>query len=133
MPTLTTQPFDIYEKSTAEFSWDFQDNDGNAVNSAALLSVALTLYDTGTNQIINNRESQDILGMGNGGANNVSIMNSGSATWYMQPEDNPIIAAQTYEDHVALVEWSWNPGDGHGVRQGKDRHCFRIIDLNYVS
>lgn len=132
MPTLTTMPFELLEGTTAIITWTFQDENDAAINNSALQTATLTLYDHSTGTIINTRDDDDILGGGKTGANNVVIA-SGVATWYVQSVDNTIISpAIAYELHIALVEWSWDPGDGNGVRQGKKEISILVTNLNLV-
>lgn len=130
MPTQASQPFTVVEETSAEISWQFRDEDNASIENTSLQSVTLTLYSIGGNTIINGRDDQDILGVGKTGANDVVITGQGAATWYMQPADNMIVDGDTLEDHMALIEWSWNPGDGFGVRQGKQQ--IRINVQNFV-
>jgi hypothetical protein len=132
MATQTMLPFTFNERVSAEISWQFQDQDGGAVPSPALLSVTLTLYDVVTNQIINARDDQDILGPSNAGLNNVEISGGGSVTWYVQSQDNAILISGGSEQHIALIEWSWDPDDGHGIRQDRFEIPIVIKDMNRV-
>lgn len=129
MPTQTGQPFNIIEETSAELSWQFRDQNNAVVDNGALQTVTLTLYSIGGDPI-NGRDKQDILGASKTGANDVVITSQGAATWYMQPEDNAIVEGDSLEDHMALIEWSWNPGDGFGVRQGKQQ--IRIDVQNFA-
>lgn len=133
MASQTSLPFTFNEQVSAEISWSFQDGEGDAVAAAALSSVTMTLYDLMSKQVINGRDEQDILGPDRTGTNDVSISSVGAATWYVQPEDNAIIIAGSLEQHIALIEWTWDPEDGHGVRQGKFEIPILVKDLNMVS
>lgn len=130
MPTQTTLPFVFLEETTAEVSWTFEDENAAAIANAALQTATITLYDVVSQTIINSRNDQDILGGSKTGNNNVVIA-SGVATWYVQALDNAIITSGV-EDHVALIKWSWDPGDGNGVRQGKHEIPIAVTDLNMV-
>jgi hypothetical protein len=133
MPTQSVQPFEIIEEVTAEISWTFSDPDGNPIQNPALLTATITLYDVDSDTIINNRSDQDILGLDKTGNNNVEIVN-GVATWYLQSDDNILITTHAaFELHIALIEWTWNPGDGNGVRQGRQEIKILVENLNHVS
>jgi hypothetical protein len=119
MPTQTSLPFLFLEGTSAEISWSFEDSTGTSVQPPAILTATLTLYDVYSDTIINSRDHQDILGPDKSGLNNVDILNSGVATWYSQPGDNLTVGIGSVEKHVALIEWTWDPEDGHGTRQGR--------------
>ncbi len=132
MATQTALPFTFLEEISAEISWAFKDESDTAITPPDLLAVTLTLYDVASGQIINLREDQDILGGDKSGLNDVDISETGVATWYMQPEDNLIVIPGANEQHVALVEWTWNPDDGHGIRQGRFEIQIVVHNLNKV-
>lgn len=132
MATQTALPFVFLEGVSAEITWAFTDADGDAVVNPAIETATLTLYDQNSLAIINLRDAQDILGPDKTGLNNVAIVN-GVATWYVQPEDNIIVSGPGIEVHTALLQWSWDPDDGQGIRQGKFEIVILVQDLNMVT
>jgi hypothetical protein len=132
MPIQTDIPFTVRERASAILSWNVEDEDGQAVSNAAIETMTLTLYDVSSNTIINSRNDQDILGPGKTGINNVDITSGGSVTWYLQPDDNIIVNSSAWEYHTALIEWTWNPGDGKGSRQGRQEVPILVENLNRV-
>ena len=136
MPVQTTLPFILNEHTSRVIAWQFQDADATGVNNNALLSVTLTLYDLETDAIINSRNAQDVLGGSHTGQNNVTIDTSGNAIWYMQPEDNDIIGTSIpeggYETHIALFVWTWDPGDGEGVRENNMEVSLLVKNLHRI-
>jgi len=132
MATQTSLPFTFPEGTSAEISWAFQDAGDVAVQNAALETATITLYDVESDSIINSRDGQDILGLDKSGTNNVAITSGGVATWYVQPDDNPMIGTAEIEEHIALVEWTWDPDDGHGIRAGKFEIVIRVDNLHRV-
>lgn len=120
MAEQTTQPFEVNEGDTAQAGWSFLDYDDAAIQASDLSTATLILYNLSDATIINSRNGDDILGGTKTGDNDVVITAGGVATWYMQTEDNPIVDTDIpmhhYEEHVALITWTWDPGDGNGVR-----------------
>lgn len=132
MVAQTELPFSFAENVSAEISWAFQDSDAVAVQSPALATVTMTLYELSSNIIINSRDGQDILGPDKGGINDVDITGGGVVTWYVQPDDNAIVTTGVIEQHIALIEWTWDPEDGHGVREGRFEIPILVHNLNRV-
>lgn len=110
--------FEVNEHSSAEYSADLKDQDGNPVGVANLTLARLTLYDRDTDTVLNERDDQDILN-----ANDVTIedVTAGSTitrtrlVWALQPEDNVVIrqARLSGEPHLALFSFEWAGGGHH--------------------
>lgn len=131
MPTQTAQPFEVKERVSAEISWVFVNTSGIAIQDPALLTATLTLYDSNSDIIVNSRDVQDILGLDKSGNNDVLIVD-GEATWYVQPEDNAIVAGGDFELHIALIQWTWDPGDGFGIREERQEIRILVENMNHV-
>lgn len=132
MPTQTRFPFLFLEGSSYEISWAFEDVLESPVQPPAILTATITLYDVYSDSTINSRDGQDILGGDKSGTNNVDILNTGVATWYVQSLDNIIVGAGTVEKHIALIEWTWDPEDGQGIRNGKVEIPIIVKNLHRV-
>ena len=132
MPTFTKSPYPIDEANSAEVSLTLHDTNDVGIDPASLSTMVLTLYDLDTGTIINSRDDQDVLGGGTG-QNNVTLAAGGVTTWYMQGADNIIVTASSFvERHIALFEWTWDPTDGNGPRDGKKEIELDITNLNRV-
>lgn len=69
----------IEENSSQTYTATIKDENGSAIASARLASLVLTFYSIHTNEIINERDSQNVLN-----ANNVTVhATSGLVTWNM--------------------------------------------------
>ena len=116
----------IKEETTAIYSCTLKDEDGNAISDVALTTLTLTLYDSVTGDIINDRDGQNVLN-----ANNVTVA-SGVLTWTMQPEDTAIIHSSSLRDpevHIALFEWTYDSG----TKAGKHELKLEIVNLRKVE
>lgn len=133
MATQTTLPFMCAERSSRLITWQFQQPDGTALDNDALETLTVTLYDVTSDMVLNGRETQDILGVAKSGQNNFTLDGTGNVIWYMQPDDNAVLdATRRYEAHIALFEWSWDPGDGNGVREDRTEIPILVKNLHLV-
>jgi len=87
-----------------------KDETGTVILLASLASLVLTFRDKQTGQIINGRDTQNVLN-----TNNVTVhATSGLLTWQMQPADNVIfdasISVGDVEKHIALFKWQTTGG-----------------------
>lgn len=111
----------INEGTTVDITIPLLDQSGAAITESTLDELFLTYYDRDTLQIINLRDGQNILD-----ANDVDVDVNGVATWSMQITDTVIInTAKNIEDHVALVEWTWNTD-----KKGKEEFILTIKNIN---
>jgi hypothetical protein len=93
----------VNEQTTARYTAKLLDEIGAAVPSSALTSLTLLLYDKATGQILNSRNTQNVLN-----ANGVSIDGSGNLTWVMDPADNAIVTdSNATEVHIAVFIGRW--------------------------
>ena len=117
--------FDTKENTGAKYTATITDADGNALPLADLGTITLTLYDVGSDAIINSRDKQNVKN-----TNDVTIAATGGLlTWLLQDVDNPIVAGtttliQTRQHHRALFEYTYS-GDG-----SPGKHEFNIYVLN---
>lgn len=96
------------------------DQTGTPVDADAFTSATLTLYDMETylpgspaEGILNDRDAQDILGVGSPPAemNNVVYQANGYFQWNLQPEDNVIVnPRRQIERHRAVFRFTWATG-----------------------
>ena len=119
---LTDTP--IPEETTQKLAFRVLDEDEVAIPGASLLSLTVTLFTADTETIINTRNDTDILGA-NGGT--VPDAN-GDGNWIMTPADNAIINGAKFEDHIALLEWTY----GTGPKQGRQPIRLRVVNLAKV-
>lgn len=107
--------FFVNQDSTARYTATITDENGDAIPSADLTSVKLTLKNMDDGAIINSRNLQDVLN-----ANDVTIDADGLLTWDMTPDDNPLIDnSRKKERHRAIFTFVF------GAKQGS--HEFEIF------
>lgn len=99
--------FDVIQDTSGKYSATLLDEEGVGVDAADLDTVTLTLYDTATEDIVNEREEQNILN-----TNQVEIDTLGNLEWNWLPEDMPLLneISRTPEVHTALFTFIWNSG-----------------------
>ena len=119
----------LLQDTTGIYSFELVDQDGDAIDVGQLEIVTLTYYDKETRQIINTRESQDVLQ-----DNNVTILTDAgppivtTLTWSIQQEDTTIIdARRELETHIALFKWTWAT-----TRKGLHEVQFQVESILYV-
>ena len=107
----------VNEGNSMVYKATLLDPDDVAITEALIVSITLTLYDSGTGTIINSRNAQNVKN-----ANQVTIhATSGLLTWNALPADSPIVSsvlpAGETEQHIALfrVVYGGNKGLNHEV------------------
>ena len=117
------------EQTTRRYTATIKDELGNALAGTSLTTMTLTLYHLKDGAIINSRNAQDILGAGSG-ANDVTIDANGLLTWTLRPADNPIAdALLDFEDHVALIIFTWSAG----AKKGTHEFMIRVQNATKVT
>ncbi len=98
-------------------------NLGDPIPLADLVSLKLTLVNAATGAIINSRDQQNVLN-----ANNVVVnATTGALIWSIHAEDTLMVDnSQSYEEHVATLDWVYQTN-----KVGK--HVHRIGIRNYVQ
>lgn len=132
MATQTAEPFVINEGTTAELHFQIEDEAGEALASAVLSGLYLSIYTSRGGTFLNSRDNINVLGPGNTGQNNVVIESDGSCILYLQPDDNSIVSGLATEEHDVFLEWSWNPGDGNGLRYGSKEIRLHVCNMPKV-
>lgn len=96
--------FPALELTSAIYTGVLRDAAGNPVSSSVLQSFSLTVYEVITQTIVNSRNSQDVLN-----TNDVTVDTNGLITWYLQKNDNAIVAQTEapLEIHVAKFVATW--------------------------
>jgi hypothetical protein len=100
----------VDETGSVFYQWKLIDENRQPVPLASLDSLTLTLYDVGTDTIINSRDAMDILNTHNG----TFASETGIGTMSFTPLDTVIVgtvADGDTEEHIALFEAIWNDGD----------------------
>lgn len=118
----------VNEGSTFEWTGTMKDENGLALAPTDLASLTCTLYDEDTGQIINSRNSQNVLN-----ANNFTLSSASSAniSWDSPMADNPIIDdAKETEVHIALIRWTYGTGAAFG---GSKEIAIRVVNLVRVT
>lgn len=104
------------ERTSARVIGTILDRDETVVPASALTMATLTLWDYDTDEILNGRDAQDVLGSGsppelNGVTIHDSLQTDADGTlynfeWLLEPEDNRIITARRQvERHKALFHF----------------------------
>lgn len=101
----------INELTTSLYSSTLYKEDGiTPLNGDDIDTMSLTFYDQKTDQLINRPAKQNVLNL-----NGVTIGTDGKLSWVLDREDNVIIDdALTYENHVALFEYTYASGERGG-------------------
>jgi len=130
MGIFTSEPFKLNEDCTATFTMYITDDNGNALPGTSLQSLTCWNYvQNSPTEFVNERDGQDILGPSKTGQNNFEIDGNGLITWYIQRADTEIrLQTSTSEVHILLLQWTWDPGDGRGIRA-----CNREIEFHIAN
>ncbi len=121
----------IAERSSARFSFLVQDDDEKALAASALDSLKVTVYDRATGTVI--RLALDILN-----ANGGTVDGNGNGVWVTAQADTKAVGVpsgkedgQSFEDHVALFQWTWTASGQQ--RGGNHQVWHRVMDLTKVT
>ena len=100
------------EHTTPVYVFEIVDEAGVAVDASQIATLTLTYYDKATEHIINSRDAEDVLNLGD-----VALVTDigppivTTVTWTLQPEDTVIVdQRRETEQHIALFEWTWDSG-----------------------
>jgi hypothetical protein len=113
----------IDERTTQRITATMKDEAGAVLPAASVTACTFTLYVLGSLAIINSRDD-------------VNILNANGGTWgaagefalELVPADNAIAdAALSYEDHVALIEWTYTGG-----KQGREEVVLTVRNMAKV-
>lgn len=98
---------DCVEGQSGTYTCVLRDEFRVVVKGSQLTSATLTLYDSNTDEIINDRTAQNVLN-----ANDVTIDESGRLTWTVLPDDMALVSDSSLQErHVALFEFAWTDSD----------------------
>ena len=99
--------FDVTEDTSGRYFAKLIDEFGLGIPAASMNSVTLTLYDTASQTIINNRDAQNVLNL-----NQVTIDGEGNLVWLWLPLDMPRLHdTRAPETHTGLWTVVWNGGN----------------------
>jgi len=106
---MSTAQYTTNQDTSAIFEADLVDAEGDPVAAASLSTLTLTLFDVGTDTIINARNLQNVLN-----TNNVTIDANGHLTFRAGVLDNPFLgsAPALHELHHAVLAATWPSGEG---------------------
>lgn len=101
-------------------------HDNAPITKNHLITILATLFDRKTESVINGKENINVKD-----ANNGSVINDGTLTWRLTPQDNAIVGTSlpsgSIEEHVVLFTWTWD--DEVQVRTGKKEVYFDVRKL----
>lgn len=139
MPSEPQQSFNIDEQESGSFTALITGNGGEPLPGSTLATLRLTNYvikQDGTDQILNNRNQQDVLN-----ANNVQLLETPlpradgtyyNLIWTVQggaTGDTAIVEnALKFERHIQLWEWTWGASGS-----GKMETVLVVKNLRRVS
>lgn len=104
--SLKPKVFDVIQDTSGHYSAVIVDEDDAVVPATDLTAVTLTLYDTASGDIINDRFEQDALNV-----NDVTIDSEGNLVWAFTSDDMPRLHTdRVAELHTALWKLTWNSG-----------------------
>lgn len=97
------------QETTGKVDLAMVDEDGDAIELAAITSIELTLVELAGGTIVNSRQKQDVLN------DNNCVVTDGLIVWSIQKEDTAIVNVATpigdRERHLAIFTIAWNDGD----------------------
>jgi len=100
----------IPELTTPRITFQIVDEAGTGFEPSTL---TLTLYNVKTGAMLNSRDHQNVVD-----AAGVTVDAQGQVVWQTSAEDMAIlVATESLEVHVALLEWSWSLGTKHGKHE----------------
>lgn len=91
------------------------DEDGDTITVP--LTATVTLYDVASGDIINGRAQHDVL----------DDIAAGVLAWRMEPDDTAVVGSAALEEHVALLEWTWDAGAVTGYGKHEVVHTVRNL------
>jgi hypothetical protein len=108
--------------STQIISASLTDQNGDAIATAGLTTLTATLTVRATGAVINSRSAQDIKNA-NGGT-----YADGALTLTLAPADSPHAGQAPVEEHVLLLQWTYNSG----TQGGNEEILLRVRDVGRV-
>ena len=130
MSSTTLLTTTALEHTTPVYVFEIVDEVGVAVDASQIATLTLTYYDKATERIINSRDAEDVLNLGD-----VALVTDigppivTTVTWTLQPEDTVLVdQRREIEQHIALFEWTWNSGAKVMVHEVQ----FGIEQITYV-
>ena len=132
--SVTSFPDVIQEGETATYSIQLDDGAGGVIANTDFTAILLTLVDEETFAVINLRNSQDVLGAGKLGDNNVVFSVAALLTWSLQPLDTLVVdptGTKKYENHRAIFRFEYDLGLGAGPEVAI--HEVRLVVKNAFS
>jgi hypothetical protein len=109
--------------TTVRITATLTDEEGEAVPTSSLTTLTATLYDRLTGDVINSRDGQNIKNA-NGGT-----YADGALALVLAPLDSPHNGGATVEEHVLLLEWTYNGG----AQGGSEELLLRVRDVGMVA
>lgn len=110
----------VYNQGTTQLlTATLSDEAGVAIPTASLTTLKATLYVRATGSIINSRDEQDIKNANDG------TYSDGAMTLTLGPLDSPHTGEAYIEEHVLLLEWTYNAG----AKAGKEEILLRVRDV----
>ena len=109
------------EGGSALVQFTLYDAESSQLNKAAILTLACTLTDVRTGQVINSRDGQSILD-----ANGGSVGVDGDVDLILDPADNVIVTSGlSLEEHRIELVWTWLDSDANPYT-GKESFLFSV-------
>lgn len=103
----------IQEKTTPKITAILKDENDNAISSASLDSLKLTLIsisDAPVYSVINGRNQQNVLNL-----NGVTVDNLGNLSWRLSVDDTTLMDSHLDKEvHQAIFEFTYDSGNGAG-------------------
>lgn len=125
MAAKNTPVFDVVQENSGKYVAKLVKEDGEALDVEEITTATLTLWDSKSEAIINNRDEQNVLNL-----NNVSLDCAGNLVWQWTPLDMPKLSTKPDpEIHYALWIITWNGGDS----QIKHDVAFRVHKVNELE
>jgi hypothetical protein len=127
-PQLLTET--LLEGTTGLYTFELVDEAGDAIDSGFLDTLTLSLYDADSSQILNSRDSQNILNANNGTVTtDPGPPVTTTVTFAIQPDDTVILNEnRLLESRVLSFRWTWDSGQ----RVGRHVIQFGIENIEHV-
>ncbi len=105
--------FEVPEGSTPVYRSVLIDDLGEIVQGALLDTLTLTVVQEYTFEIVNGRDSQNVLNV-----NDVGVDNNGNLEWVLTVDDTVVLNnALRKEMHRALFTWTFDSGEKSGNKE----------------